>query len=128
MEYNIEDQIDKLFANRPDTLRKVKENREFIHKIKNYRIKSDSEKVKVFGGKSVNLNAILKNNIYNYTAFVIDNICNLHANMTYEQLKKYIRKKRAVPMNMIWILIIMFGVIVAILVIIFLLPQLGGMI
>ena len=126
-EYPVEDKIDKLFSNKPETLKKIKENRNFISKVKNYEVKSDKAEVPVFVGKSVNINAILKNNIYNHTAFTIDKICRLHRNMTYEQLKKYQSKKRSVPMRMIWLLIILFGVATVIIVILLIIvPLMGG--
>ena len=124
-EFKIEDQIDALFKGKPGVLKKVKENRDFITYIKENKIAPGHDKTLIFGVKSVNYNAILKDNIRDHSVFTFDKICRMFRNMTFEQLKKYQHKKRSVPFNMIWLLIIMFGVAVAVLVFLFLVPKLG---
>ena len=127
-EFKIEDQIDALFKGKPETLKKVKENREFKTFIKENKVSPEYENTMVFGVKSVNYNAILKDNIQDHSVFTIDKLCRMFRNMTYEQLKKYQHKKRSVPFNMIWLLIIMFGVVVAVLVVWFLFSSSGAVI
>ena len=122
---DIDDELDRVLYNRPEALQKVKDNRRFIRKIEQKQIDPKHENVKVFGVKNVNLNNILKDNIWNRSIFTTDKLCRMHRKMTYEQLKKYQSKKRHVPLNMMWIIIIMFGVVAAIIVIMLLLPKLG---
>lgn len=122
-EYNLEDKIDSLLRDNPEALRRVKNNRQFKRRIQYKRVPVSHENVKVFGVKNVNINAILKDNIWDRSIFTTDKLCRMFLSMTLEQLKKYERKKRVVPLNMMWILMIMFGVIVVILVVIFLLPR-----
>ena len=126
MEYrNVENQVDKLLVERPEALKRVKDNRKFIQTIRNQKIKNSHANVKVFGVKNVNLNAILKDNIWNRSIFTTDKLCRMFLGCTLEQLKKYEKKKRAVPMNMIWIIILIFGIIIVILIVVFLLPRIG---
>lgn len=121
-------QVEELLKNRPEDLRKVKDNRRFVNYIRNHKVKQGSDEIKVFGVKSVNINAVLKDNIHDHTVFVMDKICRMHRNMLYEQLKKYVRKKRTTPINIYWIIIMIMGIAVALLIIVFLLPRLGTVI
>jgi len=125
-EYNIDDSIDNILKDRPEALKQVKNNRRFKKRISNKRVHPDNENVKVFGVKNVNLNAILKDNLWDRSIFTTDKLCRMFLSMTLEQLKKYERKKRAIPLNMLWIIMIMIGVVVVILVVLFLLPRLGA--
>lgn len=127
-EYNIDDAVENVLKNNPETLKKVRNNRQFKKKIKFRRIVPEKENVKVFGVKNVNINAILKDNIWDRSIFTTDKLCRMHLNMTLEQLKKYQSKKRHVPLNMMWIVILMFGVVAVILIIVFLLPKFGGLV
>jgi len=112
-----------MLKDRPEDLRRIRDNRKFISFISENEVTSKEAEVSVFGVKSVNINAILKDNIHNHTEFTIDKLCRMYRSMLYEQLKKYQRKKRNIPFNMFWLLIIVFGVIFAILIILFLLPM-----
>lgn len=125
-EYNIENRIDRLLSDKPEALQRVKDNRRFKKRIRFRRIQPSHENVKVFGVKNVNINAILKDNLWDRSIFTTDKLCRMFLSMTLEQLKKYEKKKRSVPLNMMWIIMIMIGVVVAILVALFLLPRIGG--
>jgi len=124
-EFNIDEKVDTILDGKPEAQRLVRANREFIKSIKDKKISKEQENVQVFGVKSVNVNAILKDNIWNRSIFTTDKLCRLFLGMTLEQLKKYEKKKRTVPLNMLWIVLIMIVGIVVVLVILFLLPQLG---
>jgi len=117
--------IDNILQDHPEVLKKVKTNRRFKKKVRENKIIPEKENVRVFGVKSVNVNAILKENLYDRSMWTIDKLCRMYNSMTLEQLKKYERKKRVVPLNMLWIVMVMIGVVVVILVILFLLPRLG---
>jgi len=118
-EYN----IDEILQDKPEALKRVKDNRRFKKRIRVRRVAPSHENVKVFGVKNVNVNAILKDNIWDRSIFTTDKLCRMFLSATLEQLKKYEKKKRAIPLNMLWILLIIFGVIVVILVVLFLLPR-----
>ena len=121
----VEQKVDKILAGRPEALKKVKDNRAFIEKIKTHRVKDEKAKVKVYGYKDVNLNAILKNNIWNRGIFTVDKLCRMHLGATLEQLKKYEKKKRPTMFRYWFIFLIIIGVFAAVVVIILLLPKFG---
>lgn len=128
-EFDMEDinmQIDEALKNKPDALKKTMANRQFKKKIRDKKINPDYENVNVFGVKNVNINAILKDNLWDRSIFTTDKLCRMFIGCTLDQLKKYEKKKRAVPLNMLWILMLMFGVIIVVLVVVFLFPRLGG--
>lgn len=127
-EFDIHDEIDEVLKNKPESVRRIISNREFKKKIREQEITPEHEEVKVFGVKNVNLNAILKDNLWDRSIFTTDKLCRMFLSYTLEQLKKYERKKRQVPLNMLWIILIMFGVVAVVLVVLFLLPKLGGIV
>lgn len=126
-EYDINKQVEETLKNNPDALKRVRDNRRFKKHIRIRRVAPTHENVKVFGVKNVNINAILKDNIWDRSIFTTDHLCRIFLGCTLEQLKKYERKKRMVSMNMLWIILLMVGVAVVVLVLLFLLPTLGVM-
>jgi len=121
----IDERLDKLFENRPVMIEKIRSNREFIENVKKDQVVKTE--VKVFGVENVNVNAILKDNIWNRSIFTTDKLCRMFLGATLEQLKKYESKKRHAPFEH-WFLILMIifiggGVL---LVIVFLLPMLSA--
>lgn len=127
-EFDINKLVDDTLKNKPESLRRIIGNREFKKKLREFCVDPESENVSVFGVKNVNLNAILKNNLWDRSIFTTDKLCRMFLSYTLEQMKKYEKKKRVVPLNMLWIVLLMFGVIAVVMVVIFLLPHLGGMI
>jgi len=121
----IEQKVDNILAGRPDALKKVKDNRAFIQKIKTHRVKDDKAKVRVYGYKDVNINATLKNNIWNRGIFTTDKICRMFLGYRIEQLKKYEKKKRPAMFRYWFIFLLIIGVFAAVIVIILLLPKFG---
>jgi len=109
--------IDKMLQNNPVELKKIKDNKIFIKKIEEHPIAVDVASIPVFG-TSVDLNAILKNNIWDRTAYFVDMMCDDFAHMTLENLKKYLAKKRKLSMNIIWIMIILAAVGVGVIILI----------
>ena len=127
-EYTLNDRIDDFLHDRPEALKRVKDNRRFKKRIQSERVAPEKENIRVFGVKNVNVNAILKDNLWDRSIFTTHKLCRMFLSATLEQLKKYERKKRVVPLNMLWIVLIMIGVVVAVLVVLFLLPRLGGVV
>ena len=120
--------IDNLLKENPVELEKIKDNKKFFDEVKDKPIPVEVASIPVFG-TSVDLNAILKNNLWDRTAYFIDMQCDGFAHMTYEQLKKYLPKKRKMPSNIIWLLIILLLVGVGVIVLIlFLGGNLGGLV
>lgn len=127
-EFDINDKIDDVLKNKPEDLKRVINNRRFKVKIRKKKVDETAENIPVFGVKNVNINAILKDNLWDRSIFTTDKLCRMFLSYTLEQMKKYERKKRAVPLNMLWIILIMFGVVIAIVLVLFLLPMLGGVV
>ena len=122
---DMDDDLDKIFKSRPAMIEKIRDNREFVEKIKKDDLPDTT--MKVFGVKDVNVNAILKDNIWNRSIFTTDKLCRMFLGATLAQLKKYEAKKRYGTFEHWWLLILIFlGVGGIILVIIFLLPKLGN--
>lgn len=113
-----EDGVDKLFENRPVELKKIRDNQKFIREIEEKPLPHDVASIPVFG-TSVDFNAILKDNIWNRSAYTVDMLCDMFLHMNIARMKKYQAKKRKVPMNIIWLMIILMlagvGIIVLIL-------------
>ena len=124
-EYNIESQVDQMLAGKPESLKKVKDNRRVKKRIRVRRVSKEAENVPVFGAKDVNVNAILKDNLWDRSIFTTDKLCRMFLSCTLEQLKKYERKKRSVPMNMLWIVLLMVAVVAVVIVVLLVLPSLG---
>ena len=101
--------VDKMFQDHPVELKKIKDNKKFLKEVEKKPLPVEVASIPVFG-TSVDLNAQLKNNIWDRSAFFIDMECENFARMSYEQLKKYLAKKRKMPSNIIFILIILLGV------------------
>ena len=85
----------------------------------------EKHEYRVFGVETVGLNEFLSLRMWPRSIYVTDKLLRLVAGSKLEVLKRYLVKKRAVPMNMLWILLIIFGVVIAIVVILVLLPKLG---
>ena len=124
-EYNIESQVDQMLAGKPESLKKVKDNRRVKKRIRVRRVSKEAENVPVFGAKDVNVNAILKDNLWDRSIFTTDKLCRMFLSCTLEQLKKYERKKRSVPLNMLWIVLLMVAVVAVVIVVLLVLPSLG---
>lgn len=126
---NVESIVDNLFQDDPVELHKIKDNQEFFKKVEDKPLSMDVVSIPVFG-TSVDFNAILKENLWDRTAYFVDMMCDGFAHMTVEQLKKYLAKKRKLPMNIIWLLIILMLVGVAVIVLILFLKGggLGGIV
>jgi len=115
----VEDEVDVLFESRPMELKKIRDNKKFISEIEKDPLPVKVASIPVFG-TSVDFNAILKDNIWNRSTYIVDMLCDMFLHMDIERKKKYLAKKRKMPMNMIWLIIVMIaagiGIIVMLLV------------
>ena len=109
-------------------MQKAYSNVVFRNKVKEAPILGDKYKKLIFGVEYINLQPYLNMRMWPRGIYTTDKLLRLDASAGLEFLKRYLAKKRTLPFNMWWLLIIIFGVIGAIFVILFLLPQLGGII
>jgi len=114
---DVDKAIDTLLKENPVELKKIKDNKAFLKKVAEEPLSMEAASIPVFG-TSVDFNAILKNNIWDRTAYFVDMACDGFAHMTVEQLKKYLAKKRKLPNTILWILLILMFVGVGIIVLI----------
>ena len=111
-----------------DQQQQVYSNLMFRNKTKEKPIKAGKYEKKIFGVEYIDLQPYLDMRMWPRSIYVTDKLIRLVAASRLEFLKRYLAKKRTMPFNMWWLLIIMFGVAGAILLIIFLLPKLGGVV
>jgi len=126
--------VDVFLKNQPEELRKIRENRSFLREVEEKPIAEEDATVETFrylakdgkvGVSSVNLNAILKDNIRGRDVWTIDHLCKMFLEMTFEDHKKFRKKKRAIPFDMKWLLIIIIGCVGFLFIVLFILPMLG---
>jgi len=103
----------------------VIDNLEFRKKVRDSPIKKGNI-VKAYGYKMVDLNAYLNATLWPRGIYTTDKLVRLGFAARYEMLRRYLKKKRTVPFDMIWIVIIVVVVIAVVMVIFFLLPRFTG--
>jgi len=125
---DVHSEIDKFFKEKelPQELKLVGENMDFEKDVEQDPIKPGVGKVNVFNCETWDINAILKGNYWRRTIYTTDKLCKLFLKADLNQKKKYLAKKNPIGFNMAWLLLLMVGGVVALLVIVFLLPKLGG--
>ena len=107
---------------------RIYDNIKFADTVERDPIVSKKFDKKVFNFETVNLNHYINQRIWPRSIYTTDKLVRLAMSAKLEFLKRYLSKKRHVSMNMIWLLIAMFGVAVVILIVLFLLPRLGTVI
>jgi hypothetical protein len=124
----IEDELDRMFKERglPPELKVVDDNMNFEKKVESEPVPTGIGNVEVFGYETWDINSILKGNYWRRSIYTTDKLCKLFLKADLNQKKKYLRKRNPVSFNFLWLLLIVVIGIVALLVIIFLLPNLGG--
>ena len=126
-EDDIDTQVDTVLSRTPLELQKVNENLDFIDEISDEPLKSGEYTVPVFGFETVDISAILKKNIWNRSIFTVDKLCKMFLKMDLEQKKKYLKKKRPLEFNYIWLILLVIGIPIVILIILFILPRVTAM-
>ena len=122
---NADDEVDRLFSDRPVELKKIRDNQKFIREIEEKPLPTEVASIPVFG-TSVDFNAILKDNIWNRSAYTVDMLCDMFLHMNIARMKKYQAKKRKLPNNILWIMLILIFVGVGLIVLILFLKG-GGL-
>ena len=125
---DVHSKIDELLEEKdlPHELKLVGENMEFERDVEQHPIKPGVGEVNVFNCETWDINAILKGNYWRRTIYTTDKLCKLFLKADLNQKKKYLAKKNPISFNMAWLLLLAVGGIIALLVIVFLLPKLGG--
>jgi len=106
---------------------RIYDNIDFGDKVEHDPVLNNKFDKKVLGYETVNFNHYINQRIWPRSIYTTDKLVRLAMSAKLEFLKRYLAKKRHVPIGMIWLLIIIFAVIIGIMVIFFLLPSLGVM-
>jgi len=128
--------IDKLIKNKSvqggkqyqhDQMQQVYHNLTFRNKVKEKPIMTDKYNKKIFGVETINLQPYLNMRMWPRSIYVTDKLIRLTAAARLEFLTRYLKKKRVMPFNMLFLLILVVGIVLALLIIVVLLPKFGGM-
>lgn len=114
-----------MFVPKSEGLQKIYDNIRFSNVVKEAPLMLK----KTYRGhdfKTIDLSNFLNLRLYPRSIYTTDKLLRLVASSRYEQLKKHIAKKRSMPFNMLWIILIIFGVVIAIVSILVLLPKFTG--
>ena len=127
VEENINKQIDNMLNENPSEMKIVSENLEFVNSIQGSNVKQGEHTVEVWGVETFDLHDILKDKVWDRSIFVTDAIVNMCIQTSIEQMKKYLPKKTKKGFEYWWLLILMgIGAVAVILLIVYLLPNLGN--
>ena len=110
----------------PLELQRVTDNIKFIKEIKDNPVEPGAYSHKAFGYEVVDVSAILKDNIWNRSIFTVDKLCKMFLKADLEQKKKYLKKKRRIEFNYIWLILLLIGIPVILIIVLFLLPIIAG--
>jgi len=110
----------------PPELKLVGENMAFEKKVEEDPVLPGVGKTRVFGCETWDINSILKGNYWRRSIYTTDKLCKLFLKADLNQKTKYLKKRNPSSINLFWVMIILFGVVIAIMVIMFLLPKFTG--
>lgn len=130
-----EDKLKKLKNNRDNILgrnyrskeiQRVYDNIQFQKTFQNDPVETKDYDKKIFGYENININPYLEQIIWPESIYRTDKLLRLLASAELEFLKRYLKKKRGISMNILFLVFIIFGVAFAIVLILFLLPSFAG--
>lgn len=114
----------KLVVPKSEGLKKIYDNLKFSEEVKTNPLLLKKE-YRGFDAKVINLSSFLNLRLYPRSIYTTDKLLRLVGSSRLEQLKKHLSKKRTMPINFLWIIFIIMGVIIAVIVILVLLPKFG---
>jgi spore coat polysaccharide biosynthesis predicted glycosyltransferase SpsG len=118
---NVHQAIDSFLSGQsPSEIQRIKDNRHFIKEIAENPLPKEKAIMKVFGVRDVNINAILKDNIWNRSIFTTDHLCRVVFGMRYEQIRKWLAQKRKKPFEHWMLVLIIVGVAIALVIVVIL--------
>ena len=104
----------------PSEQQRLRDNRKFIKEISDKPLPRGKDKIRVFGVQDVNINAILKDNIWNRGIFTTDHLCRVVFQLRYEQIRKWLSQKRKKPFEAWLLILIIVGAAIALVVVLLL--------
>jgi len=107
-------------------LKQVEDNLRFVKKLENKPIKKGKHEKTIFCYEQFDPEVqVFGDNIWNRSIFITDKINDMFFAATLEQQMKYVKKKRHMSGNMVFLLIIILGGIGIIIFVLFLMSNLG---
>ena len=118
----VHDKVDAVLKSRSNRmtikdLQEAKERKDFAKKVEEEPIMTNTMDRKYYNWDVISLGSYIKQMSYPDSIYLTDELIRLSLKADLEMKQKYLDRKRKVPMNMIWILIIFFGNIIAVLII-----------
>lgn len=104
-------------------LERVKDNIKFYNKIQNEPVLTDKYDKSPFGHKQITCNHYIKGQAWPESIFNIDKLIRLNLTAKFEWIKRYLSKKRNVPLNVLWVVIIFMIIGIGILCVWIFLPR-----
>lgn len=124
------DRVDELLKKKTGittNLEEIRENIKFVDKVVNNPVITDKFDGRKFNGDVININPYIEQQALPSSIYFVDKLIRLNTKASLEWMKRYLSKKRHVPMRMIWILLLLFGVGMAIVIIfLFIVPMMQG--
>jgi len=105
---------------------RVRDNFNFANKVENEPVVTKEFDKNIFGVKVLNFNHYILQQAWPSSFYFIDKLIRLNTKASMEWQKRYLSKKRTVPMKMIWLLIVFVVIIFIIVLIWLLLPRFTG--
>ena len=106
-------------------LKKIYDNLKFVDTVNKNPVML-KKSYRGYTHRVMDLNHFLNLRLYPRSIYTTDKLLRIVAVSKYEQLKKYLAKKRKVSLNFLYIILIIMGVVVAVIVILLLLPKFIG--
>ena len=104
-------------------LERVQDNIKFAAEIQQQPVTSDKHDKKIFNHKTVNFNHYIKGQAWPESIFNIDKLLRLNTAASFEWQKRYLKKKRTMPLDIFWVILIFIIVGAALLAAYILLPN-----
>lgn len=125
-----EDRVDKLLREKTGistSLEQIRENIKFVDRVQNDPVTTEVFNEQISEFEVININPYIEQQALPNSIYDMDKLIRLNTKASMEWQKRYLSKKRTVPMKMIWIIILLAVVIVVVMLfIMFVLPQLGA--
>ena len=133
---NIEELVDKTLIDKKElgdnkrrvkspyteNLEKVKDNLHFYNKIQEKPVVS-KDFDKTIWGETVNFNHYIEGQAWPSSFYNIDKLIRLNTSAAFEWMKRWLSKKRHVPLDMLWFLLIIIIIVVGIIAVWIILPK-----
>lgn len=119
---DVNERVDSVLKkrNRSMTMKDLQESQErkdFAMKVEQNPVISKKYDKSFFNCEVINLGNYIRQMSYPDSIYLTDELIRLSLKADLEMKKKYLEKKRNVPMRMIWLIIIVFGIVLGVIIV-----------